>query len=229
MRPTVLKPLIVVAALALFLPGCTGEEPSPATTQLATAIDPKTAEPSYWYDKPGLVSVEAPEFDTLWKSCKLAARDDSFILDRPGYRDGLMTTQPLTSQQFFQPWLHNVGDGHALIQASLATMRRTIRFEMTKVGEGPAAKWQCVPKILVERYQEVERRITNETEYREAFNLTRQEAAMQDERERDPTSGIAPAYWYAVGRDYELERQIASLIREHVNHPQDLKGIVPIG
>ncbi len=140
-----------------------------------------------------------------------------------------MTTQPLTSKQFFQPWLHNVVDGHSLIQSSLATMRRTIRFEMTKIGEGPAATWQCVPKVLVERYQAVERRVTNETEYRQVFNLTRQEMSMQEERQLDPTAGIPPLYWYAVGRDHELEKQVSNRIREHVSHPEDLRDIVPIG
>ena len=100
---------------------------------------------------------------------------------------------------------------------------------MTRVGEGPAATWQCVPKVLVERYQVVERRITNETEYRQAFTLTRQQLNMQEERERDPTAGIPPLYWYAVGRDYELERQLANRVRDHINRPEDLRSIVPIG
>ena len=52
---------------------------------------------------------------------------------------------------------------------------------------------------------------------------------MQQERERDPTAGIAPLYWYPIGRDHELERQLASRIRMHVDHPEDLKDIVPIG
>jgi len=221
--------LAVAALAAVFLPGCIGGPANPAATQPATAIDPKTAEPGYWYDKPGVTSAETPDFDTLWKACKLAARDDGFILDRPGYRDGLMTTQPLTSKQFFQPWLHDVVDEHSLIQCSLATMRRTIHFEMTKVGEGPAATWQCVPKVLVERYQVSERRVTNETEYRQVFTLTPQQLNMQEERERDPTAGIPPLYWYPVGRDPALEKQLASLIRRHVSHPEDLKDIVPTG
>jgi hypothetical protein len=223
-----LKSLLITVA-AVFLPGCIGGPANPAATQPATAIDPKTAEPGYWYDQPGVTSVETPEFDTLWKACKLAARDDGFVLDRPGYRDGVMTTQPLTSKQFFEPWLHDVVDDHSLVQSSLSTMRRTVRFEMAKVGEGAAVAWQCVPKVLVERYQVVERRVTNETEYRQVFTLTREQLNMQEERERDPTAGIPPFYWYAVGRDHELERQLSSLIREHVNHPEELRTIVPIG
>jgi hypothetical protein len=217
MRLIKAKPLtIVVAIAAAFLPGCLGAPANPAATQPTTAIDPKTAEPGYWYDQPGVASVETPDFDTLWKACKLAARDDGFILDRPGYRDGVMTTQPLTSKQFFEPWLNDVADGHSLVQSSLATMRRTVRFEMTKIGEGPAATWQCVPKVLVERFQEIERRITNAIEYTQAFVLTKQQASMQEDRERDPTAGVPPLYWYPVGRDPALERQLAGLIREHV-------------
>jgi hypothetical protein len=214
--------LAAIAALAaVFLPGCAAAPSGPAATQPVTAIDPATAEPGYWYDQPGVVSVDTTDFDTLWKAAKLAARDDGFILDRPGYRDGLMTTQPLVSRQFFQPWLNDVVDTHALIQSSLATM--------TRFGDGPLASWECVPKVLVERYQVVERRITNETEYREVFNLTREEMNMEAQHERDPTAGIAPVYWYSVGRDHELERQLAGLMRQHINHPEDLRTIVPIG
>jgi hypothetical protein len=220
---------IVVAVIAAILPGCMGAPANPAATQPATAIDPKTAEAGYWYDQPAVANVESSDFDTLWKACKLAARDDGFILDRPGYRDGLMTTQPLVSKQFFQPWLNDVADGHSLVQSSLATMRRSIHFEMTKVGDGPDAVWRCVPKVLVERFQETERRITNATEYQQAFVLTRQQLSMQEQRERDPTAGIPPLYWYPVGRDPELERQLAGRIRDHVSHPEDLRGIVPIG
>ena len=107
----VLKSLMLAAVCgSAFLPAVSAPA-NPAATQPATAIDPKTAEPGYWYDLPGVVTVNTPEFDTLWKACKLAARDDGFVLDRPGYRDGVMTTQPLTSKQFFEPWLNDVVDG----------------------------------------------------------------------------------------------------------------------
>ena len=222
------------ARLALLLPlmllcSCMGNPANPATTRPATAVDPKSADPAYWYAQPGVADVESPDFTALWKSCKLAARDDGFDIDRPGYRDGLMTTPPLVSKQIFQPWRSDVVNDQDLMQSTLGTVRRTIHFEIARTGSAPDAAWECIPKVVVERFSIVEHRITNASEYRDIFTLTRSELTMEQENERDPTNKVPPLYWYAIGRDHGLERQLADQIRQHLAHPQDLQGIVPVG
>jgi len=202
--------LCLCGSILFLLPGCITGPSNPAATQPATAIDPQQATPQFWLDQPPAAQVSSDRFQSLWDACRESARDRFFNIDRDDYREGLLTTFPVISEQFFEPWRRDVGDGRELLQSSLATVRRTLRFEF--VRDENQNSWTVTPKVLVERYSLAERRITSVTQYRTII-----QGSVEPDRPGPDGKRIPNAYWYAIGRDTALEKTLAREIRDQVS------------
>lgn len=197
-----ITPLFVaLSALA----GCSHVEQSPALTQ----TDPDLATQAHWIAQPATATVTHDNYDELWEACVGAARWHGFRPDRTDYRAGVLVTFPNVSKQLFEPWRRDVVTLPDMVESTLATMRRIVRFEITEVQDGT---FQCVPKVIVERYNSMERRITSITQYRETFSINTAEGNKGHDRGVD----LADTYWYAVGRDAALERDLAAGVRSRV-------------
>lgn len=200
--------MLVVAAV-----GCVTTPQQPAATQPSTAIDPATSQPSYWLDQPGVATASSIDFDKLAAACEDVARDYLFKLDRVDYRSGLITTQPLVSAQWFEPWRQDNRTPRDVEESSLATIRRTIRFEFRK---RPDLSWEVTPKILVERQSIAERRITAVTQYRSVFATQRGRDRAAGSREADAGIVLPGKYWYPLRRDADFETVIARAVEKRV-------------
>lgn len=223
MASTFVARFAFLAALPLLLTvGCSAPSAAPtasiadATTRPTTlpADDPRVAEDWYWYSQPAVATVESPDFAPLWRACRKAAVDGGFKVDRQDYRTGLLTTRPLISRQAFEPWKRDVVTAHDLAQSTLATVRRTVRFQITKRSDGG---YEAAPKVVVERYSLVEHRITSVVQYRDVFRLTREEAFRRRDLQVNPGQATVippPDYWYSIGRDPALERRLADWARD---------------
>jgi hypothetical protein len=207
--------LFAVALLlaAPLIAGCSHRLPPPevATTQPATqpSTMPATVEASTLPAEapvPPENIVTAPDFDHLWNVCADVARDRHFVIDRRDYRGGVLTTEPLVSAQFFEPWRRDALTAEAVAESSLATIRRIIRFEFTRNDDDT---YSVVPHVFVERYSVAERRITSAMAYRSAF---RRSTAVGT-RERDRGIELPQRYWYRIGNDPVLEAHLAREVR----------------
>ena len=190
------------AVLALVLAGCAGGSPKwvappPTTTQATTARAEREN------------TIVARDFDHLWRACADVARSRQFAIDRRDYRGGVLTTEPLVSAQFFEPWRRDALTGDDVAESSLATIRRTIRFEFTRHGDG---RFSVIPRVIVERYSSAERRITSASLYRSAFRRT----TATGTRETDRGVQLPTRYWYNVGNDEVLEKNLAEAVRRRV-------------
>lgn len=183
------------------------------TAQVATNIDPKTAEPSYWWGQEAYSKVYGNNFEALWNGAERAARNRFFDLDRQDYRDGVLTTVPLVSKQDWELWRRDVVDKNDLDLSSTSTIRRTIRFDIRKRDDGG---YIAEPKVLVERLSLNGKRITAVVDYGSAF------APQPTEPNTGPGDPVPPnMYWYAIGRDTALEKVLAEDIADWVTtHPQ---------
>jgi hypothetical protein len=199
--------------LLCCLPGCARHAATAGpTTRRATDVDRRLAEPAYWYNRPATTTVTADDFDQLWAACERAARDRGFRIDREDFRSGVMTTQPLVSKGALELWRRDVVTLPGVVESTLHTMRRTVRFEIKLRDDGA---YVAAPKVLIERYSIIEHRITSATQYREIFALTRDEATRTQDRQKNPLlqqEGIPAFYWYATGRDGSLEKKLAEAI-----------------
>jgi hypothetical protein len=197
------------AALLALCSGCITGLQHPAATQPATEVDPATTQPSYWLEQPESATVESGDFEKLWSACEQVARDFLFRIDRVDYRSGVLTTQPMVSAQFFEPWRRDNRTLYDVMESSIATIRRTVRFEFQRIAEN---RWRVTPKVLVERQSLAERRVTSVVYYRGVFGSvtgTRQIGT----RESDVGIVIPGRYWYPLRRDIRLEQAIARAIR----------------
>lgn len=188
-----------VAALSILL-GCNGPK-SDVHMQRPAPDNPASTQPAQWLQQPGPVA-EHRDFDRLWAAAEQAARGHGFTLDRIDYRAGVLTTEPLVSKQFFEFWRKDVGTAAGTAESSLATVRRTVRFEFNKGGTGG---YRVKPKVLVERYSTPERRITSTHQYRRLLTTP------------NPERMGGSAYWYPVDRDTELEGRLVEAIERRLN------------
>ena len=182
----------------------------PAATQPATAIDKKTLNHTYGLDQPAVAQVTAVSFDRLWNAFRDAIVADGFTLDRRDYREGLLTTVPLVSKSSFEFWRNDVVDDHSLAQSTLGTVRRTVRVQVQRQPDG---SYQATPKVLVERYSMIQRRITSVAQYRDIFSITLQDVARDTE---EAGQAIPAEYWYPIARDHALERQLAQSAKQRL-------------
>jgi hypothetical protein len=194
-------PMICLAVLA----GCVSQEQT--SLELPHTQDAKTAHAEYWLAKPAAASVFGTDYDQLWNVCEDLARRDLFLLDRQDYRDGLLTTKPLVSRQFFEPWRPDTGDGYGVLQNSLQTIRRTIYFEFQKLPGG----YVVTPKVVVERSASPTKHITSSSQY--AFIFAYQPPSANEIASGAPAAGY---FWYAIGRDLAMEAQMATAIKEKI-------------
>ena len=173
-------------------------------------IDPQIAEPSYWYAQPASNQTRAAGFDQLWDAAESASRDLLFKIDRRDRRSGVLTTEPLVSAQWFEPWRREVQTIDNLADSSVATIRRTVRYEFQKQAE----TYILVPKVLVERQAIAERRVSGALS-RLYFRRDR-ELNSYGTRETDAGVYIPESYWYPIGRDAGLEAHLVERINSQL-------------
>ncbi len=208
--------LIPVIVCGAFVVGCGARHRNaPQTTQGATDVSLATTQPAYWLDQPATAAATAADFQRLWDASEDVARDFLFRLDRQDYRAGVLTTRPMVSAQWFEPWRREVRSWDDRAESSLATIRRSVRFEFERVGEGDA--YRVTPNVLVERQTLAEQRITSVVAYRQFFTRpVRPELRQRGTRESDVGIFLPNRYWYPTGRDAELERALAEAIQKKV-------------
>ena len=198
-----------------FLAGCETSPPthSAAVRAVVTPPDPTLATVDYWWAQPPVAHADAPAFQPLWDACKAECYYRLFLVDREEYRRGLLTTLPTISKQAFEPWRTDAVTDHDVVESTLGTVRRTLRFE---VARRPDGTFQVVPKVLVERYSSAERRLTSFSQYRQAFSGTRATADDPDLSGDVTTAAVAADYWYPLRRDAALEQDLAGRIAERL-------------
>lgn len=195
------------------LPGCIWGKANPAATQPATeGIDRATTKPSYWLKQPAVAQVTYPAFQPLWNACEETARSYLFPLDEQDYRSGVLTTAAVISRQFLEPWRKDAPTGHDVVQSSLVTVCRNIRFEIVRNDTGA---FVMTPKVLVQRETIIERRITSVAQYRFSFAGP---AAPVNQAVQSESLDLPAKYWTPIGRDETMERQLAADIRARLKN-----------
>ena len=204
MRKTLLILLFCAA------PGCrlSDTPPPPIMTPTTNPAMLATTQPFYWTTQPSVVQVRAASFQRLWSACERTSREFGFPLDRQDFRNGLMTTEPVISQQFFEPWRHDTGTASGVANNSLASYRRTIRFQIEKQDES----YVMTPCVIVERFAQAEQPIASDIYLRSSMNVEKH--PMLGTKETDRAIYLPRRYWYATGRDNALERDLAKAVEK---------------
>lgn len=206
-----LRRSLIAGICAFCLSGCVAGRHLPEQDR-PTSPDKDLAQPAYWMEQPAEQHVTHDNFDELWQAARRTVRGKSFRLDRTDVRGGVMTTNPAVSEQFFELWRGDVATLGDIAESSLSTVRRTIRFDFERLDD---QSWRLTPRVLVERFAFVERRITDVYRYTELFGRPdprRQPGGFYNGLDRD--LGVPESYWYAERRDTELEAALARQIQD---------------
>lgn len=216
--------LAVAVATGLGLAGgCIMHPENPSATQPATEMDLATTQPYYWLSKPAAAQVHGRDFDAIWAVCKETARDYLFKLERTDYRSGLITTAPLVSKQWFEPWRPDTGTVEGAFANSLGAIRRSLRFEITRNDDD---SYTITPKVLIEREVILERNVTDVSQYRFAFSgpATKIPPREAVTLEPDTYPDVPIKYWYPTGRDTAMEIDVAGHLRHSLEKGQSIAG-----
>jgi hypothetical protein len=161
------------------------------------------------------------EFEKLVAACKASAIARGFVIDREDFRSALVTSKPLTASQFFEPFLQDNVTFGCVLRSSLGTYRRTVYFEFSReqaassaaeqvgtshsVDGAKAGRFLVTPRVILERKATRTGNVSTARVSLEAVAPTR----MEGNREADAGNIIPTTYWYATGRDDNLERRLA--------------------
>jgi hypothetical protein len=199
--------------------GCHSANNDPNAGLKATHVDPDTAKFSYWLNQPPVASADFNDFDRLWRACRRATEGASFTIDRVDFREGRLTTLPLVSKAAFMFWRNDVASAADAAEGMLSTIRRTVRWDITKQEDG---SFRATPSVVIERYAMTERRLTSAMQYQEIFS---DEHKVEGSRAQD--EGLAPVdvYWYATGRDRNLEKRLAGTVRSLLPLPEPVVSL----
>jgi hypothetical protein len=186
-------------SICLLLAGCIHPRES---THRPTDIDPKEATPDFWYARPGVASARASDFNRLWDAAEYTARRHRFEIDQSDPRNGVMTTLPLLSQQIFEVWRDDLPHVKDQVRSSLAEYRQIVRIDFQHLPDGT---YNAMPRVLIERHATREHRVTIAAKYQDVFLVSPEQTLDYSIDQPD----IPHDYWYATGRDYALERDLA--------------------
>lgn len=192
--------LLGLALSGCATPGVPRIDPVHAPVEVSTI--------GYWMDRPATATVVDRDYDRLWKACEQAAASRHFALDRRDYRNGILTTRPLLAGQLLEFWRRDVPDAYSVAEANLASIRRTIQFEIVEVD----GQYEARPKVVVERHATPQRRMTAGVLNRSVSSR----AAATSYNDFDPNVALPPDYWYAVRRDETLEANLARDVRRRL-------------
>jgi hypothetical protein len=149
--------------------------------------------------------VHAANFGRLWRAIEQSLRTRGYTVDYADARAGVISRRPLVSKQAFEPWRGDTVSAAAVLESSLATVRRTVRFD---VQRGAGGGYAATPHVLVERQARPEGQLTTPALYRRSFTADRRARA------GDPLT-FAP-YWYEMGSDPALEHALAEDVRSRL-------------
>lgn len=199
---------MVLVVMGGLLSGCLNPGRMEGASSAAQE-DTARIKPAWWLEQPDTAHALSMDYDALWNSAAAACHDRLFELDQRDYRQGLMTTQPMVSKQFWELWRNDVVDLKHLARSSMATLRRTVYISFTRQDNG---SYTATPQVVIERFNLAERRVTSVWQFRETI-LGAGNVASLDESEQSVPSN----YWYAIGRDHDLERALAKQIQRKVS------------
>ena len=178
------QPLIIVAILACLLTGC-------ATVPIALDSEP--------------VIVEA-DLDHLWQQCQSELKNRGFSLDQVNLRSGIIETFPLVSRQWFEFWHRDTVTAVATAEASLHTIRRSVRMELSSLEN---SKYQLQCRVDVERLSLAPSVVSGSVQAQDVFSGTAGQIPID-------SASIGKSdqnnVWIPLARDGDLEKDILTSI-----------------
>ncbi|MCJ7543721.1 MAG: hypothetical protein MUP47_04015 [Phycisphaerae bacterium] len=100
--------------------------------------------------EPALQTTAERNFQAIWLASQEVLRKYRFTIDRMDRRAGLITTEPLTGQQFFEPWRKDAVTREALADSSLKTLHRSVVVQIQPTRPG-GEEYEPIVQVTVSK------------------------------------------------------------------------------
>lgn len=98
------------------------------------------------------------DFDALWDITLRVLRRANLTPDRQDRREGVITTKPITTQQWFEFWRHDAMGPYQWVESSMHAIQRLALVKISRLP-GPG-QYRVSVRVDVFRYSAPERQIT---------------------------------------------------------------------
>jgi len=161
---------------------------------VAGCLGPRRSD--YVTSQPVTIENDSTRADALWEGIQDALHDRGLKLDRVDRRGGVITSLPVTSQQFFEWWRHDVDTREDFWEATLNPIRRWVEVNVSGDGD----RWNDVAVVVhKQRYSAPDRQFNSTGALYQYFGTslptTTGESKLDSERDR----------WVEIGRDPAME------------------------
>jgi hypothetical protein len=170
-----------------------------------------------------VVAEQAPQtvgernFQALWLASQEVLRKYHFTINRQDRRAGLITTEPLTGQQFFEWWRKDAVTREALADSSLKTLHRSVTVRIQPIRPG-ADEYEPIVEVTVAKPPTVSVELHStgaaygmfilpESDEDEELGASILDYAYQPPGEEEPSAASQPTY-----QDPDLARRLAAEI-----------------
>jgi hypothetical protein len=190
---------VVVVAIVMLLPfgGC---------------IDPPPT--NYGPVQADVIVEQEGDFDSLWETTLRVLRQANLRPDRQDQRDGVITTFPITCQQWFEFWRHDAMGPYQFLESSMHTIQRQAVIRIQRRTE--AGRYRVVVRVDVFRQTVPERQVTSP-----AAAIAMYSAKMPTEKGEQVAPGEAMR-WVPLGRDPRMEGALLRRILVHYGGTYEL-------
>lgn len=174
---------LYATGVLLILAGCTSIPPAAVTNPLALPCIP----------------------EQLWLHSQAELKSRGFDLDIVDRRHGLIQTFPRTSSQWFEFWARDVVTDYARAEASVQSVRRSVRIEMHATADD-----QCTLacRVDVERLVAGRANVSGTVRANSVFSRLGGRMPTLSDRRNDRRG----RQWVSLGRDQALEDDILRAI-----------------
>jgi hypothetical protein len=167
-------------------------------------IDPPT---DYGPVQADVIVEQEGDFDNLWETALRVLRQANLRPDRQDQRDGIITTFPITCQQWFEFWRDDAMGPYQFLESSMHTIQRQAVIKIQRRPE--AGRYRVIVKVDVFRQTVPERQVTSP-----AAAIAMYSAKTPTERGELIPPGEATR-WAPLGRDPRMEGALLRRILAH--------------
>ncbi len=146
------------------------------------------------------------DFNAVWDASVRTLRRYDFKIDRQNRRQGLITTRPMTGRYLFEFWRRDAASWQDLEEGTVQTIYRVAKVTI-RPAQGDRQRFAANVEVTVYRSNLPQPQITSASE---AYDLFIRPGEVS--RRRTPLGKEQKTHMVELGRDKQLERDIAAAI-----------------
>ncbi|HUO09181.1 MAG TPA: hypothetical protein VM008_12815 [Phycisphaerae bacterium] len=152
-------------------------------------------------------------YDNIWQQAMKLLTNTGFTLDRKDYRLGILTTKPLPSAQFVEPWKPQQTNFTNAMENTINMQQRTVRLSISPVPLKPDF-YEIGIQVLVERQNNPIEQMGGPI-FVEGSGFGRAQVSLRSDYTPAVITGIGPS-WYVLGHDPDLEKKLLTELFKHI-------------